>query len=153
MVATVLGPLWQDIAVAHEGDVPAIGKAPLHPTQDRGFREIPAGNSLFICKSDLDGLKVGDKIRLKDLCNIEILSIEPAKARFAGTEIGKKMKIIHWVPEDGIPVRVMKSDGLDEGLGEAGIAGELNKVVQFERYGFVRINCLGEPIVAYFAHR
>jgi hypothetical protein len=25
--------------------------------------------------------------------------------------------------------------------------------VQFERYGFVRINFLGEPIVAYFAHR
>jgi len=26
-------------------------------------------------------------------------------------------------------------------------------VVQFERYGFARINRLGDPIVAYFAHR
>jgi glutamyl-tRNA synthetase len=145
--------VWDPVELEIEGNVPALGKAPLHPTMDRGFREIPAGNRLFICRSDLVGLKVGDKIRLKDLCNIEILSIEPAKARFAGTEVGKKMKIIHWVPENGLPIRVMKPDGMDEGLGEAGIAGELNNVVQFERYGFVRINCLGEPIVAYFAHR
>jgi len=25
--------------------------------------------------------------------------------------------------------------------------------VQFERYGFVQVNRIGEPIVAYFAHR
>jgi len=48
---------------------------------------------------------------------------------------------------------VMKPDGMDEGVCEAGVAGELDRVVQFERYGFARINCLGDPIVAYFAHR
>ena len=64
---------------------------------------------------------------------------------------GPRSSIGH--PLDGVPVRVMKPDGVDEGIGEAGIAEELDKVVQFERYGFVRINCLGEPIVAYFAHR
>ncbi len=47
----------------------------------------------------------------------------------------------------------MKPDGIDEGVGEAGIAKELGNVVQFERYAFVRINCTGEPIVAYFTHR
>jgi glutamyl-tRNA synthetase len=52
-----------------------------------------------------------------------------------------------------VKAQVMKPDGIDEGIGEAGIAEELGKVVQFERYGFVRINFLGEPIVAYFAHR
>ena len=39
------------------------------------------------------------------------------------------------------------------GSARPGIAEELGKVVQFERYGFVRINCVGETIVAYFAHR
>jgi glutamyl-tRNA synthetase len=67
--------------------------------------------------------------------------------------MGKRIKIIHWAPADGVKVRVLKPDGMDEGLGEAGIAEELGKVVQFERYGFVRVNKLGEPIVAYFAHR
>jgi glutamyl-tRNA synthetase len=67
--------------------------------------------------------------------------------------MGKEAKIINWAPADGLKVRVMKPDGIDEGIGEAGIAEELGKVVQFERYGFVRINFLGEPIVANYAHR
>ncbi len=84
---------------------------------------------------------------------MEITSLEPAKALFAGKDMGTRTKIIHWAPADGVAVKVMKPDGVDEGIGEAGIAGELGKVVQFERYGFVRINRLGEPIIAYFAHR
>ncbi len=145
--------VWDPVLLEIEGDVPAIARAPLHPTDDRGWREIPAGNKLFICRSDLEGSRVGDVIRLKDLCNVEITSLEPAKARFLGKDMGKRTKIIHWAPADGAKVRVMKPDGMDEGLGEAGIADELGKVVQFERYGFVRINKIGEPIVAYFAHR
>jgi len=145
--------VWDPVPLEIEGDVPMQAKAPLHPAVDRGFREIPAGNRLFICNSDLIGLKEGDKIRLKDLCNIEIVSLEPARARFAGREVERKMKIIHWAPADGLPIKVMKPDGMDEGVCEAGVAGELDRVVQFERYGFARINCLGDPIVAYFAHR
>ena len=56
-------------------------------------------------------------------------------------------------PGWSVKAQVMKPDGIDEGIGEAGIADELGKVVQFERYGFVRINFLGEPIVANYAHR
>ncbi len=145
--------VWEPVALEIEGDVPAVAKAPLHPAIDRGTREIPAGNRLFICKNDLLALKVGDNVRLKDLCNIEILGLEPARARFLARDMGQRTKIIHWAPADGPKVRVMKPDGVDEGVGEAGIAEELGKVVQFERYGFVQINCLGETIVAYFAHR
>ena len=103
--------------------------------------------------ADLAPLKAGDTVRLKDLCNIEIVSLEPARARFAGKDVGKKIRIIHWAPADGPAVRVLRPDGMDEGLGEAGIAQELGRVVQFERYGFVQVNSVGEPIVAYFAHR
>ena len=146
--------VWEPVALEIEGDVPPLARAPLHPTDDRGFREIPAGNKLFICRSDLEGSRVGDVIRLKDLCNVEITSTEPAKARFLGKDMGKRTRIIHWAPADAVKVLVMKPDGMDEGLGEAGIAEELGKVVQFERYGFVRVNKIGEPpILAYFAHR
>ena len=145
--------VWDPVALEIEGDVPALAQAPLHPAIDRGFREIPAGNRLFICKSDLEGLKVGDNIRLKDLCNIEIISLEPARARFLARDMGQRTKIIHWAPVDGPKVRVLRPDGADEGFGEAGIAEELGRVVQFERYGFVQVNGVGEPIVAYFAHR
>lgn len=145
--------VWNPVLLQIKGDVPAFARAPLHPTIDRGWRDIPAGNELFICRSDLEALKVGDSIRLKDLCNVEITSLEPAAALFLSKDVGKRSKIIHWAPRDGPAVRVMKPDGVDEGVGEAGIVGELGKVVQFERYGFVRINSSGEPIVAYFAHR
>jgi glutamyl-tRNA synthetase len=145
--------VWDPVALEIEGDVPAFARAPLHPAIDRGEREIPAGNRLFICKGDLKGLKAGDVIRLKDLCNIEISSLEPAQARFAGKDVGKRVKIIQWAPADGPKVRVLKPDGVDEGIGEAGIAEELGKVVQFERYGFVMINSIGEPIVACYAHK
>ena len=149
--------VWDPVKLQIEGDVPEVAKAPLHPTSDRGFREIPAGNEVLVCNNDLEGLKPGDRIRLKDLCNIEFVSMEPLKARYVGTEVesskGKKMKIIHWAPVNGLPIRVMGPEKTDEGIGEAGIASELGKVVQFERYGFVKINCLGEPIVACFAHR
>jgi glutamyl-tRNA synthetase len=145
--------VWEPVALEIEGDVPPLARAPLHPTDDRGFREIPAGNRLFICRSDLEGFRAGDNIRLKDLCNVEITSLEPARARFLGKDMGKRTKIIHWAPLDGVRVIVMKPDGVDEGIGETGIAEELGKVVQFERYGFVRVNKIGEPIVAYYAHR
>ncbi len=145
--------VWDPVALEIKGDVPLVAKPPLHPAVARGFREIPAGNRVFVCRSDLAGLKVGDRIRLKDFCNVEITSLEPAMARFAGREVEKRMKIIHWAPQDGLAVRVLRPDGVDCGIGEMGIAGELDRVVQFERYGFVRINCLGDPIIAYFAHK
>lgn len=145
--------VWEPVSLNIEGDVPLLARAPLHPTDERGFREIPAGNHLLICKSDLEDLKIGDNIRLKDLCNIQITSLEPAEGLFLGKDVEKRTKIIHWAPFDGVVVRVMKPDGVDEGIGEPGIAEELGKVVQFERYGFVQVNKIGEPIVAYFAHR
>ncbi|HQE97907.1 MAG TPA: glutamate--tRNA ligase family protein, partial [Methanothrix sp.] len=145
--------VWDPVELTVEGDVPALAHAPLHPTVDRGLREIAAGSRLYICSSDLKGLKIGDVLRLKDLCNIEIIGIKPARARFAGKDLGKRTRIIHWAPMEGPKVRVLRPDGIDEGVGEAGIAEELGRVVQFERYGFVQIHALGEPIVAYFAHR
>jgi glutamyl-tRNA synthetase len=145
--------VWDPVELTVEGDVPAFAHAPLHPTIDRGWREIAAGNKLFICKSDLAGLLAGDTIRLKDLCNIEIVGLQPLRARFAGKDVGKRTKIIHWAPADGPKVRVLRPDGVDEGVGEAGIAEELGRIVQFERYGFVQIHSVEGPIVAYFAHR
>ncbi len=141
-----------------KGDVPQIAKAPFHPTLDRGFRQIPAGSKLLVSSDDLKDLKVGGSLRLKDLCNIEILSLDPLRARVIGTEPhqAKKMKlrIIHWAPTDGIAVRVMRPDGVDSGIGEVGIKDDLGKVVQFERYGFVRIDSVAEDeVAAYFAHR
>ncbi len=65
-----------------------------------------------------------------------------------------KAKIIHWVPLDGINVKVRGPEGDLNGIGEQGIATELDNIVQFERFGFCRIDTVSEEeIVAYFAHK
>ena len=141
-----------------DGNVPVVAAAPFHPTLDLGLREIPAGPKLLVSADDLSDLKVGASLRLKDLCNIEILSLDPLRARAIGTDPHQakemRLRIIHWAPPGGVPVRVMRPDGVDSGIGEVGIGEDLDRIVQFERYGFVRIDSVSEDgVVAYFAHR
>lgn len=65
-----------------------------------------------------------------------------------------KSKILHWAPVDGISVTVRGPEGDIKGIGEHGIATELDKIVQFERFGFCRIDAVKEnEVVAYFAHK
>lgn len=47
-----------------------------HPTLDKGRRQIPIENIIYISNDDAIRIKTGDTLRLMDLCNIEILSIE-----------------------------------------------------------------------------
>ncbi|MDD1741753.1 MAG: glutamate--tRNA ligase [Methanotrichaceae archaeon] len=145
--------VWDPVLLRIDGNTPNTAKALLHPNKKSEFREIPAGNEVFVCQSDLKMLKPGEKIRLKDLCNIEILSKVPLEARFVGVDVSKGLKIIHWAPKNGLPIRVLRPDGQDDGIGEVRIAQELGRVVQFERYGFVRIHQLGNPLLAYFTHK
>ena len=66
----------------------------------------------------------------------------------------EKARIIHWAPPDGLNVKVLSPDGEYTGIGERGIEKELDKVVQFERFGFVRIDSVSrDVVVAYFTHK
>jgi glutamyl-tRNA synthetase len=96
-------------------------------------------------------------VRLKDLYNVRILNDAPLEAEYAGNEIVKGTKIIHWAPPKGPLVEVLTPNGIDIGVGEAGIATELDRVVQFERYGFVRVDKVERDqrarIMCYFTHK
>ena len=51
-------------------------------------------------------------------------------------------------------MKVRSPEGDINGIGEQGIAAELDKIVQFERFGFCRIDAVDErEVVAYFAHK
>ncbi|MCD5409936.1 MAG: glutamate--tRNA ligase [Methanocellales archaeon] len=131
-----------------------VAKAPLHPNIDRGFREILVDGEVLICQDDAATLTAGDRIRLKELYNIQIMSLKPLKARYTGDDLAKKgAAIIHWAPIDGVEVKVLAPDGVYEGVGEKDVKSELNNVVQFERFGFVRIDSVDDIIRAYFAHK
>ncbi|MDD4498181.1 MAG: glutamate--tRNA ligase [Methanosarcinaceae archaeon] len=136
-----------------------VAQAPLHPTDTaRGMREIPVGDRVLLAGDDAGNLEVGSVLRLKDLYNVEITSLSPLQAKYIGDSIEQlreaKGRILHWAPLDGISVKVLGPEGLIEGIGEPGIKNELDRVVQFERFGFCRIDSVSEKeLVAYFTHK
>jgi len=132
-----------------------VAKALKHPSRE-DYREIRTGDTVYISGDDFDRMKERQKIRLKYLCNVQIESVKPLVARVVETPT-EDIPIIQWAPSEGIKVKVKRPDGIDEGIGEPLIASELGNVVQFERYGFVRIDSVaeketGKEVVAYFTH-
>jgi glutamyl-tRNA synthetase len=128
-----------------------------HPA-GKEYRELLTGNIVHLADTDATTLQQGQKLRLKYLCTVEIASTEPLVGKVldvATQPAPPGMQVIQWVPSSGIKVTVKRPDGVDEGLGELLIATELDNVVQFERYGFVRIDSVNEEemaVVAYLTH-
>ena len=132
-----------------------VAKALKHPS-GKEYREIRTGDTVYICSDDFANMKEGQRIRLKYLCNVEIESVKPLVAHVIEAP-AEDIPIIQWAPSEGLKVKVKRPDGIDEGIGEPLIASELGNVVQFERYGFVRIDSVMEKeteteVVAYFTH-
>ncbi len=140
-------------------------KALLHPSfKDRGFRElkIVAENGtakVYISVDDFEKLEEGEFLRLMDAFNIIIEKKEKDKAyaRYAGEDLKeareKKAKLIQWVCV-GIETIVLSPEGEYRGLAEDNLKDvPVDSIVQFERFGFVRIDSKNEKIVAYYAHR
>lgn len=130
------------------------GKAPLHPGDKTiGFRtySLDGPIRLFISLGDSEA---ATKIRLKDLCNIEL---KGGSAAYMGNDIAalkQGYKIIHWVSGDSVPMTVLMPDGTKaKGLGEKALLGEKGNVVQLERFGFAKIESIGAGIVAVFSQR
>ena len=145
-------------------------KLAMHPARPEGKgREYTIkpekGNGaakFWVSKKDIDTSKIGNTIRLMELFNMRIknASIYSAEASFASEsyEQAKQMKaqLIHWIPVgEDMPCQVVMQDAtVVEGIAES-LCKRLkpNAIVQFERYGFVRIDETGEKLAAYYAHK
>lgn len=137
----------------------------IHPDfPEKGARKIPVSikegiTKVLISDQDRKKMRVKSVIRLKDLINITVKSVNPLEAEFHSQTIEEarslNAKIIHWVPsKDNVPISVLKPNGVTvNGVGEPQCkqlkAGQL---VQFERYGFCRIDQTKPQTVAFFAH-
>lgn len=135
----------------------------LPSNEEKGTRKIKvkAPNKklhLYLSKKDADALEIGTIIRLKDLSNIKIKSINGNKilAEFHSKELNRDYSIIQWVPfDDNIKVKVLNPDGsISEGFGESNLTSiPLNKVIQFERHGFVNpITRENGELFCYYTH-
>ncbi|TFF85069.1 MAG: glutamate--tRNA ligase, partial [Promethearchaeota archaeon] len=143
----------------------------IHPDfPERGKRVIeirPEGDILKILieNKDLRSFKNGEIIRLKDLVNIKILDKEKKIAEMISSGIDefrelsdkmdKRLKIIHWLPtEDNLKIEVLNLDGsIISGYGENNCKGlKTNEIIQFERFGFCKVDRTDPNIFLYYSH-
>ncbi len=133
-----------------------VARVPRHPSfPERGYREIalePEGGAVTVLvpRADLEELPEGGLIRLLGLANVRVVrkselgaeavvhSLDPADARALG------LKVIQWVPENGIPTAVLKAEGAElrvvRGVSEPAAAElRVGDIAQFYRFGFVRV--------------
>ncbi len=122
---------------------------PLHPDfPERGVRTLPAAEEVAVPREDARRHR-GGEVRLKDWCNVRL----DGTARFTSWEV-KAVPKIQWLPE-GVEARVLMPDGQwVEGLAERAVTHlEGGTLLQFERFGFVRLEATAPPVAAVFAHR
>lgn len=139
--------------------------APSHPDRpelgERELRfELAEGEArTYIPWEDYVRLKKGDVVRLMEAFNVEVLEKKKGTmlARFHSRSLREARRLraplIQWASQ--LNVEVEMPDGATiKGYGEADLGNvRVGDVVQFERFGFVRIDLKGDPIVACYAHR
>ena len=147
-----------------------VAKLPLHPEKpERGFREYtvkPKGDdglaTFWISKRDVSLSKIGGILRLMELFNIKIEEVNSfsVEASFVSEsyEEARKVKapLIHWIPVgEDMPCQVVMPDAtLAEGIAESACKKlKPNMIIQFERFGFVRIDKVDAKLIAYYTHK
>jgi glutamyl-tRNA synthetase len=145
-------------------------KLPLHPDQpERGHREYtvsPKGEDravfFWIARKDADAAESGMMIRLMELFNVQIKGITAGglEASFASEAYQNareaKARLIQWiVTDESVPCKVVMPDAsVNEGVAESACKNlKPDDVVQFERFGFVRMDEVVPELKAYYAHK
>jgi len=143
----------------------------MHPERDLGERRMTATDKVYVAGSDARQLKEGDTLRLKDLCNITVegMSGSGIVSKRASDDLDlRSLRKVQWVPEENVNVDVIvpsslyidKEIDMDSlktvsGLGEPSIADlNVGEIVQFERFGFVRVDSKdGGKVTVVLAHK
>jgi glutamyl-tRNA synthetase len=141
---------------------------PFHPDHpERGHRTLtvkPLNNDAEVLVSCRDkALFVnGSVIRLMELFNVKVQ--DASETGFSAAFFSEayddarrlRAPLVHWLPADeGVSCEVMMPDGSSvKGLAEDTFRNvSVGKIVQFERFGFVRVDQKNEKIVVVYAHR
>ncbi|PVX25615.1 MAG: glutamate--tRNA ligase [Candidatus Bathyarchaeum sp.] len=141
---------------------------PLHPDHpNMGVREFDVkpvdGKAVFlISRDDLGMIEGKGAVRFMDLFNFKVEKVEETvvQASFLGDsyEEAKKLgaPLIHWISFDaGVSCEVVMPDAsVSKGIAEDSCRKLTpGEVIQFQRFGFVRVDSNNEKLIAYFAHR
>ncbi|UCD14013.1 MAG: glutamate--tRNA ligase [Thermoplasmatales archaeon] len=141
----------------------------LHPTDEKlGSRTIKTGDTFFVPRIDMEKINVGDIFRLKDLYNVKVREKNNVVfAEYAGKELITGSAKIQWTTDNFIKMNVFvpgllyqkgkyNSNSLEKvkGFAEEAVSRlKTGEIVQFERFGFVRIEKQNKTITGFFAHK
>jgi glutamyl-tRNA synthetase len=115
---------------------------------------------VHLAAADLQAARKDEVFRLKDWGNVRFLG--EGRAEYAGNDLAilrAGARIVQWVsaaPNASVPVRVHMPDeagAVKKGLAEVDAVRDFGRLVQFERFGFVRLERQERgAIVAAYAH-
>ncbi len=145
-------------------------KLHLHPEHpERGTRDYTitpktADNTavFWVSQKDFSTLKTGTVIRLMELFNVKIETVGTCFAEAAffteSYEDAKQAKasLIHWIPVgEDFPCEVVMPDATTaEGIAEKACRQlKPDVTIQFERFGFVRIDKINTKLSAYYSQK
>ncbi|MGA2681631.1 MAG: glutamate--tRNA ligase [Candidatus Bathyarchaeia archaeon] len=145
-------------------------KLPLHPEKpERGFREYavaPEGEEqatgFWISKKDAEVFEPGKIVRLMELFNVKdgAKTANTATASFASEsydDVRKiKVQLIQWIPKgEEFPCQIVMPDAsVIDGYAESACKKlKPDAIIQFERFGFTRVDQVNQKMVAYYAHK
>jgi glutamyl-tRNA synthetase len=147
---------------------PFTAQIHLHPDRpERGFRffEVRPKKgeaSFWVSSDDVNIMVKGKTIRFMELFNFQVERVgkQLIEAVFHSEAYEEAKKVgaplIHWVPVGtGIPCEVVMPDA-SVAVGTAEDSCKKlrpDEVIQFERFGFVRVDSLNKKLTAYFTHR
>ena len=151
-------------------NAPAMEKSiGLHPSDKKfGSRTVKTGNTFYVPEEDIEKMKIGEIFRLKDLFNVEMKEKNDVViAEYAGEELMPDSAKIQWTTDKYIKMDVFIShplfkegkynpDSLEkvQGFAEEAVSSiENGEIIQFERFGFVRIENTKNQIVGFFTHK
>ena len=152
-VTGILGE--HDVRLPSHPDHPEWGSRDYSVRADKGEAEF------VVSGEDAEKMKVDGFARLMGLFNIEITHLGPGgiHARFHSKSHQEARELdfpfVHWLPSGvGIQARVVMPDASTaQGLAEEECQGlKEGSIIQFERFGFVRIDS-ESPFMAYYTHR
>lgn len=142
--------LEDPVKISLTGDLDvSSAEVPRHPDHpERGNRKLEVGDEVYIPSKELKEHD-GGEIRLKNFCNISLDGKEGEITSMGNKDILK----IQWLL-DGKGCSVQLPDGqIVDGIVEKNIEEvDVGDIVQFERYGFVKIH-EKEPYFAVYGHR
>ncbi len=146
-----------DPVAVHVQNAPVLEQVhiPIHPDKDE-TRTIEVGDKVFVSGSDISLFK-GKEVRLLHLYNITLpskIGKGEIEVRFTSIE-NKPLPKVQWVSRS-VRVRVLMPDAKwKEGFGEIGLKDlSIGKVVQFERFGFVKLDAKKDDILEFwFTHQ